>query len=182
MLNLLSLFSTESAHRLSLLTFTKMSSYQPYKVRLWRPIKRSPRSTMDEHVVNATVAQPNTNALAGKPANTADYLRLLVESLQQTPERHGPIHHFPFGSEKRSFLADSEVWVDDGEECFICKEPLTNQSAPCIGEPAPQSDGKPRVCSPLCLWPCDHIVGDRCFELCMSNAVNAEAGLCPFCR
>lgn len=85
-------------------------------------------------------------------------------------------------SEKRSFLVNDEVWVDDGEECFICKEALVNQSAPCIGDPPPESDDKPRPYYPLRLWPCDHIVGDQCFKAWMSNSVNSEAGLCPFCR
>jgi hypothetical protein len=137
---------------------------------------------MKGHVINNAVPQPNTNILAEKLANIADYIRFLVGILQQTPERHGPIHHFLFRPEEPSFLADSEVWVDDGEECFICKEPLINQAERCIGEPSPEPDNEPRACHPLRLWPCDHIVGDQCFKLWMSNSVNSEAGLCPFCR
>jgi hypothetical protein len=125
--------------------------------------------TMETHAMNDAALQPNTNILAEKLANIADHMRFLVEILQQTPERHAPIHHFLFRPEGLSFLADSEVWVDNGEECFICKEPLINQAARCIGEPCPEPDNKPRACHPLRLWPCDHIVGDECFKLWMSN-------------
>jgi hypothetical protein len=37
-------------------------------------------------------------------------------------------------------------------------------------------------CYPIRLWPCDHIVGDQCLKLWMSNSVDSEAGLCPYCR
>lgn len=124
----------------------------------------------------------DTNVITERVASIADRLRLLAEILQQTPEPHGPIYHFMFPPEKRSFLVNDEVWVDDGEECFICKEALVNQSAPCIGDPPPDSEDKPCPCYPLRLWPCDHIVGDQCFKGWVSNYVNSEAGLCLFCR
>lgn len=120
-------------------------------------------------MINNAVPQPNTNILAEKLANIADYIRFLVGILQQTPERHGPIHHFLFRPEEPSFLADSEVWVDDGEECFICQEPLINQAERSVGDPPPEPDNKLRACHPLRLWPCDYIVGDECFKLWMSN-------------
>jgi len=136
---------------------------------------------MEQHARENTVSQASTNTLATKIASITDSLRLVVESLQSTPERHGPIRHFLVPPEKRSLLHDNEVWVDDDEECSICKEPLVNQPEPCMGDPPPGRDDQPRACYPISLWPCDHIVGGQCFKLWMSDSVNSGAGLCPYC-
>lgn len=142
----------------------------------------SNHDSMDAHFNEIQVPQADANTIVANLTNIRNYLRFEVEALQATPVRHGPIHDFLFPPEQRSFLHDSGVQIDNGEECFICKEPFANQSEPHIGGPPVGPDSEPRACRPLYLRPCGHIVGDRCFELWMSSPVNSEAGLCPYCR